>query len=69
MYLKGARLRRLRKNKGLTQAQIAKRLGMSQSTYSHVENAIKPLDCGRLEILAKILDVSSESLLRYSDER
>lgn len=64
MYLNGKKIKALREAKGLTQAQLAKRLGLHQSTFSHIENGIKPLDCGRLEILANILGVREGEILR-----
>lgn len=63
MYIKG--LRERRKAKGLTQAQLAKMLKISPPKLSEIESGTARLDSVRLEILAKILGVSTESLRGY----
>lgn len=59
----GARLARLRKERGLTLAQIARALGVSKPTvWAWEQGKAKPVE-SRLGALANVLGVSSEDLL------
>lgn len=51
-------LKELRKEKGLTQKDVAEKLGISESTYSLIENDIVKISVNRAEELSRILDVS-----------
>ncbi|WP_459195802.1 helix-turn-helix domain-containing protein [Wukongibacter baidiensis] len=57
------RLRELRKEKKLTQNDVANKLGISQSAYNHYEKGIRIPDAITLKKLADILDVSTDYLL------
>ena len=53
-----ATLRVLRQNKGMTQGQAAKALGINQSTYSALENIDKKL----MMKIAKLYDVNPSEI-------
>lgn len=55
-------LKKLRKAKGLTQTDVAKKLGVTQSAYAHYENGIRKLEADKLPLIAKILGVGVEEL-------
>ncbi len=57
------RLKQLRKEKGLTQAQVSTALGIKLNTYSHMEIEGKRVDMDMLEKLSKLFLVSVDSLL------
>jgi len=59
----GARIAELRKEKGLTQEELAKQLGISSQAVSKWEKDISCPDIMILPSLAKILGVSIETLL------
>ena len=59
----GARIAELRKEKGLTQEELAKQLGISSQAVSKWEKDISCPDIMILPTLAKILGVSIEALL------
>jgi transcriptional regulator with XRE-family HTH domain len=59
----GQRLHQLREAAGLTQQQMADKLGMSQRAYSHWERRSVALRADQVTALAKILGVSADSLL------
>lgn len=57
------RLKLLRVEAGLTQADIAAKLGISQQMYSKLENTDTPLDSGRLKMLCELYGVSADYIL------
>ena len=59
----GARFKRLRKNKGLTQEDIAKEFNITPQSVSKWENDLSAPDITILVDLAKLLDVSVDVLL------
>ncbi|MDP8939250.1 MAG: helix-turn-helix domain-containing protein [Actinomycetota bacterium] len=60
----GEKLKRLRRGNALTQAQLAERANVSQSTIAQIENGDRPSPHpGTLGKLAKALDVSPADLL------
>ena len=59
----GQRLSRLRKEKGLTQEDIANRITISPQAVSKWENDVSSPDIDYLNSLADILDVSVDELL------
>ncbi|MBR5523869.1 MAG: helix-turn-helix domain-containing protein [Clostridia bacterium] len=62
-YITGTTIRRLRENHGLTQAQLAERIGVSSKTVSKWETAKGLPDITLLEPLAEALGVSVAELL------
>jgi transcriptional regulator with XRE-family HTH domain len=59
----GQRLHELREAAGLSQQQMADKLGMSQRAYSHWERRSVALRADQVTSLAKILGVTADSLL------
>ena len=62
-YITGTTIRRLRENHGLTQAQLAERIGVSSKTVSKWETAKGLPDITLLEPLAEALGVSVMELM------
>ena len=62
--LKAARIKA-----GLTQQQIADKLGITKSTYCGYETAKRSPDPQRIKQLAKVLHVSADALLDISIEK
>jgi len=61
----GARMRRLRVEKGLTQADIASALGVSEPSVSAWESDRSRPKAGRVDALASLLRISKTQLLGY----
>lgn len=59
----GGRLRQLRQQRGLTQAELAGALGIDQSLISEYERGILRLHGSLIVALAKLLKVSTDQLL------
>jgi len=59
----GKRISQMRKAKGLTQEELAMKLGLSAQAVSKWENDIACPDIGLLPQLAKLFDVSVDELL------
>lgn len=57
------RLRQLRKQRGLTQEQLAQRVNVSRQTVSHWENGRASPDYDMLHLLAEALDTTAAALL------
>lgn len=62
MSIFGDNIKRLRKNKGLKQREIAELLGVKRNTYSDWENAKTEPSFENLVKLADLLDVSLDWL-------
>lgn len=56
-------LKKIRENRGLTQQEMADKLGISVQAYSRYENTNQDPKSSRLLEMANILDVDVESLL------
>ena len=61
------RLKELRENAGLSQAQLARKLGVGQSTVGMWENGKNKPQNAKLEMLAKIFGVSYDYLMGRND--
>lgn len=59
----GKRFRELRLQNGLTQSQVAKKLGIKQSNISDWENNVSRPEYENLIALSKLYDETLESLL------
>ena len=57
-------LKKARKEKGITQAQLAEALGKPQSFIAKVESGERRLDVVEFVHLAKLLGLSNEKVLR-----
>ena len=62
------RLRECRAEKGLTQAQLAARLSVTQSTVGKYERGALQPNLEMLVQLCKVLEVSADYLLGINDE-
>jgi len=59
----GNRVARLRKDKGMTQTELAETLAVSQPVVSDYENDVIGLDSARIVQLAQVLGVSADEIL------
>lgn len=59
----GQRIRRIRKAKGISQEQLAEKVGISTTHMSHIETANTKLSLPVFIAIAETLEVSTESLL------
>ncbi len=64
----GARLRRLREQQGITLSELSRRSGVSLAHISEIERSRSTASLKTLEKLAAVLEVSTSSLLRSSQE-
>lgn len=64
----GARLRKLRKEKSITQAELAKTMSLGESTISFYESNKREPDYNTLQKLAQYFGVSTDYLLGNTDE-
>lgn len=62
------RLKKLRKDSGFTQVDVAEKLGISQPAYASWERGIKKPTQENLVKIAQILNVSIDYLVGNSDE-
>ena len=65
----GARVAQLRKDQGLTQTQLAERLGIAQQTLAHYEVGRLRVAASMLPTLAQMLGTSVEELIGQSPAR
>jgi len=65
----GKRLRKLRKEKGLLQKELAKKLDLSQQTISLYESNNREPDSRIVKKIANFFDVSIDYLYENTDER
>lgn len=63
----GQRLKKLREEKNLTQAQVAKILGVSRTTYTQYETGKSEPDLATVSKLAEIYETSVDFLLGKTD--
>lgn len=59
----GSKIKELRIAKGLSQQQIAQRIGVNQNTFSRYENSIIHPSLEVLVLIADILEVTTDYLL------
>lgn len=67
MHRFGSNIRRLRKEKGLTQAELAKRIGKDSSYISKLENNETKGNLDTLSDIAQALGVSLHDLLSQEE--
>lgn len=63
----GARIKALREQAGLTQAQLGERVELSERMISQIERGLKGTKLARLELMARILGVSLPELFAFDD--
>jgi len=61
------KLKSLRREKGVTQDEVAKELGITKSCYSNYEQGLREPSYAILVKICKYFDVSSDYLLGLSD--
>ena len=64
----GDNIRRHRKAKGFTQAQLAEAVGLTEGAIRHYESGIRAVKPELLEEIAKVLGVSEGALKDYGVE-
>ena len=57
----------IRKEKGIKQEEMGKRLGVTQMAYSNYVNRNLDIPYSRLELIAKALDVSVVDIIAYPE--
>ena len=62
------RLRELREDRDLSQAQVAEVIHKSQQGYSHIENGRAELKIEDIKALCKFYEVSADYLIGYTDD-
>lgn len=65
----GVRLKELRRERGLTQGQVAKRIGVTASIISAYENELRQPSYEVLLKLVRLYDVSADYLLGVNGKR
>ena len=63
------RLRALREDNDLTQTQVARLLGTSQTMYARYERGANELPVRHLEVLCRFYNVSADQLLGLKTDR
>ncbi|MEG9862232.1 MAG: helix-turn-helix transcriptional regulator [Parvularculales bacterium] len=63
----GLMLRNMCKDKGLDQAQMAKKMGMNRSSWSRIENGITAVDIQQLKKIGEILGVDATVILERAE--
>lgn len=63
------RLKELRKERGLTQKEIAKMLSITQMSYSYYERGLREPEIALLIKLSEIFNVSVDYLIENENER
>ena len=63
------RIRELRQDNDLKQKDIAKMLGVAQTTYSQYELNKRPMPIEYLVALCKFYDISADYMLGLSDKK
>ena len=60
----GKKIKKLRKEKGLSQEQVADYLHVSQSTYARIENGESHSWASYIEPISKLFEIQPEELLK-----
>jgi transcriptional regulator with XRE-family HTH domain len=64
----GARVRELRKRKGITQVELAKALGVTQRGVSYYENETDNPSMDVIEKIARALGITKRLLIEYDEQ-
>ena len=67
-YVIAENIIKLRRQKKLSQAELASILETKQSVVSRIENANENLSIGRLKVIAKVFDVEVVDILQKSNK-
>jgi len=63
-----AKIRKIRELKGISQENVATRLGISQAAYSRLEKDDKLLTFDKLESISEILDIDPMKILNFDEQ-
>ena len=63
-----SRVQELRKQKRLTQTELGDAIGLTQKAISTIESGVSETTFGKLVLLAKFFQVSTDYLLGLTDE-
>ena len=63
----GPNIRKLRELRGYKQEYLAEQLGMSLSGFGKIERGETDVSIGRLEQVAKVLDIKIETILGFNE--
>lgn len=61
------KIKNARKNKGISQKDIAEKLNMSQSAYAKLENGFTKIDISRLVVISEILEVDPNEFIQIHE--
>ena len=65
----GRTLSRLRKDKGLSQEELAFRADLHRTYISQLERGLKSPSLATIEAIAKVLELRASELIRHAEER
>lgn len=66
MTVSGDRIKRLREERGLSQLELAERVGINNSVLSRIESGKRPIEDKELNLFADFFEVSGDYLLGRS---
>lgn len=66
MSLSGKRIKSLREERGLSQLELAERIGMNNSVLSRIESGKRPIEENEINIFADFFEVSGDYILGRS---
>lgn len=69
MQVRSEQIRRLRREKDLSQEYMAEILGLSQSQYSRIESGESRINLDKANRIAKILNVNPQKILSYYNQK
>ncbi|WP_296877679.1 helix-turn-helix transcriptional regulator [Thomasclavelia sp.] len=64
----GEKLKKLRKDRGMTQTELAKKLGTTQSTIYKYENGLRTVHITALETIAEVFQTSIDFFLEKNNK-
>jgi|26BtaG_2_1085354.scaffolds.fasta_scaffold01012_5 transcriptional regulator with XRE-family HTH domain len=69
MQVRSEQIRRLRREKDLSQEYMAEILGLSQSQYSRIESGESRINLDKANRIAEILNVNPQKILSYYNQK
>ena len=63
----GLNLQRIRREKNLTQADVAARADINTNTYAKIERGVQTATVPMLETLASVLGVDLQEIFKFTD--
>ncbi|HAK76249.1 MAG TPA: XRE family transcriptional regulator [Runella sp.] len=68
MHSIGNKFKKLRELRNFTQSHMAEQLGISQSSYSTIENGEQDITLSRLEEISKLLGMRVEDVITFDEK-